>query len=116
MVKGNLTPDTNVRGLSSRTLGRQSPLVVSEMGLGCMGMSEFYGTANEIEAEETLRRALDLGVTFLDTADMYGPFTNERLVGRAIANRRTEVQIATKFGNERLSDGTPLGVNGRPNM
>jgi aryl-alcohol dehydrogenase-like predicted oxidoreductase len=79
-----------------------------------MGMSEFYGAADEGEAIATIRRALDLGVTFLDTADMYGPFTNERLVGRAIAGRRDEVVLATKFGNERRPDGTFVGINGRP--
>ncbi len=89
-------------------------LTVSAMGLGCMGMSEFYGTVDEGEAERTIHRALDLGVSFLDTADMYGPFTNEALVGRAIAGRRDEVVLATKFGNERRADGTRLGVNGRP--
>ena len=89
-------------------------LRVPAMGLGCMGMSEFYGTADQGEAERTIRRALDLGVTFLDTADMYGPFTNERLVGRAIAGRRDEVVLATKFGNERGEDGARLGINGRP--
>jgi aryl-alcohol dehydrogenase-like predicted oxidoreductase len=89
-------------------------LTVSALGLGCMGMSEFYGTADEAEAERTIQRALDLGVTFLDTADMYGPFTNERLVGKAIAGRRDEVELATKFGNERTPDGGRLGINGRP--
>jgi aryl-alcohol dehydrogenase-like predicted oxidoreductase len=84
------------------------------MGLGCMGMSEFYGTGDQAEAERTIQRALDLGVTFLDTADMYGPFTNERLVGRAIAGRRDEVVLATKFGNEREEDGSFRGINGRP--
>jgi aryl-alcohol dehydrogenase-like predicted oxidoreductase len=98
----------------TRTLGTQSPLTVSTLGLGCMGMSEFYGTRDEDEAVATIHRALELGVTFLDTADMYGPFTNERLVGRAIAGHRDEVQLATKFGNERLPDGTRLGVNGKP--
>jgi aryl-alcohol dehydrogenase-like predicted oxidoreductase len=77
-------------------------------------MSEFYGTGDQAEAERTIQRALDLGVTFLDTADMYGPFTNERLVGRAIAARRDDVVLATKFGNERGEDGSYLGVNGRP--
>lgn len=100
--------------LTTRTLGKQSPLIVSELGLGCMGMSEFYGDANDTDAIATIRRALDLGVTLLDTADMYGPFSNECLVGRAIAGRRHEVQVATKFGNERLPDGTSLGVNGKP--
>jgi aryl-alcohol dehydrogenase-like predicted oxidoreductase len=79
-----------------------------------MGMSEFYGTADEAEATATIHRAPDLGVTLLDTADMYGPFTNEELVGRAIAGRRDDVQLATKFGNERLADGTRVGINGRP--
>ena len=102
------------RELPVRTLGTQSAPPVSAMGLGCMGMSEFYGTADEAEAVATIRRALDLGVTFLDTADMYGPFTNERLVGNAVAGRRDSVQLATKFGNERLPDGTRLGINGRP--
>ena len=97
-----------------RTLGTTSPLTVSALGLGCMGMSEFYGTADERTATETIHRALDLGVTFLDTADMYGPFTNEQLVGAAIRDRGDEVQLATKFGNERLPDGTRVGVNGRP--
>jgi aryl-alcohol dehydrogenase-like predicted oxidoreductase len=89
-------------------------LTVSAQGLGCMGMSEFYGTGDQAEAERTIHRALDLGVTFLDTADMYGPFTNERLVGQAIAGRREEVTLATKFGNERGEDGSFLGINGRP--
>lgn len=100
--------------LGVRTLGTTSPIEVSSLGLGCMGMSEFYGAPDEAAGLATIRRALDLGVTFLDTADMYGPFTNERLVGRAIAGRRDEVQLATKFGNERLPDGTRLGINGRP--
>lgn len=98
----------------TRTLGITSPLTVSALGLGCMGMSEFYGTADEQSAIATIHRALDLGVTLFDTADMYGPFTNERLVGRALAGHRDEVQIATKFGNERATDGTRLGINGRP--
>jgi aryl-alcohol dehydrogenase-like predicted oxidoreductase len=79
-----------------------------------MGMSEFYGTADEGEAIATIHRAIELGVTFLDTADMYGPFTNERLVGRAIADRRDKVVLATKFGNERREDGSMVGINGRP--
>jgi aryl-alcohol dehydrogenase-like predicted oxidoreductase len=82
------------------------------MGLGCMGMSEFYGSTNEDEAIATIHRALELGVTFLDTADMYGPFTNEKLVGRAIAGRRDEVELATKFGNVRGSEGERLGIRG----
>ena len=97
--------------MQTRTLGG---LTVPAQGLGCMGMSEFYGTGDQAEAERTIHRALDLGVTFLDTADMYGPFTNERLVGQAIAGRRDEVVLATKFGNERGEDGGFLGINGRP--
>jgi aryl-alcohol dehydrogenase-like predicted oxidoreductase len=97
--------------MQTRTLGT---LTVSAQGLGCMGMSEFYGTGDQAEAERTIQRALDLGVTFLDTADMYGPFTNEQLVGRAIAGRREEVVLATKFGNERRPDGARLGINGSP--
>ena len=100
--------------VQQRTLGTTSPLTVSALGLGCMGMSEFYGTGDERQGIETIHRALDLGVTFLDTADMYGPFTNEQLVGKAIAGRRGEVQLATKFGNERKPDGTGVGINGRP--
>jgi aryl-alcohol dehydrogenase-like predicted oxidoreductase len=100
--------------IEQRTLGTASPLTVSALGLGCMGMSEFYGTRDEASGIETIHRALDLGVTFLDTADMYGPFTNEMLVGKAIAGRRDEVQLATKFGNERLPDGTRVGINGSP--
>lgn len=100
--------------LQHRTLGTTSPLTVSALGLGCMGMSEFYGTGDEGEGIATIHRALDLGVTFLDTADMYGPFTNEQLVGKAIAGRRDEVQLATKFGNERRADGSRVGINGRP--
>jgi len=98
-----------------RTLGTgAAALDVSALGLGCMGMSEFYGTADEAEATSTIRRALDVGVTFLDTADMYGPFTNEQLVGKAIAGRRDEVQLATKFGNERNPDGSWVRINGTP--
>ena len=100
--------------LPQHTLGTDSPLRVPPLGLGCMGMSEFYGTADEGEAIATLHRALDLGVTFLDTADMYGPFTNEQLVGKAVTGRRDEVQLATKFGNERRPDGSRVGINGRP--
>ncbi len=100
--------------LTTRTLGTTSPLDVSALGLGCMGMSEFYGTGDESEAIATIHRGLDLGVTFLDTADMYGPFTNEQLVGKALQGRRDEVQLATKFGNERLPDGTRVGINGSP--
>jgi aryl-alcohol dehydrogenase-like predicted oxidoreductase len=99
--------------MEKRALGKQG-LTVSAIGLGCMGMSEFYGASDEKEAIATIQKALDEGVTFLDTADMYGPFTNERLVGKAIAGRRDEVVLATKFGNERRPDGTWVGVNGRP--
>ena len=99
--------------MDRRNLGSEG-LVVSALGLGCMGMSEFYGTGDEEESIATIHRAIELGVTFLDTADIYGPFTNERLVGRAIAGRRDEVVLATKFGNERREDGSWVGVNGRP--
>jgi aryl-alcohol dehydrogenase-like predicted oxidoreductase len=97
--------------MDTRTLGSQG-LTVSEQGLGCMGMSEFYGSADEDEAIATIHRALELGITLLDTADMYGPFTNERLVGKAIAGRRDEVVLATKFGNVRGEDGAFLGIRG----
>jgi aryl-alcohol dehydrogenase-like predicted oxidoreductase len=97
--------------MERRSLGTQG-LEVSAMGLGCMGMSEFYGSADEDEAVRTIHRALELGITFLDTADMYGPFTNERLVGRAVAGRRDSVEIATKFGNVRGEDGSRLGIRG----
>jgi len=96
-----------------RTLGH-STLSVSALGLGCMGMSEFYGNALEAESVATLHQALDLGLNFLDTADMYGPFKNEELVGRAIRGRRAQVVLATKFGNVRGTDGSFQGVNGRP--
>ena len=99
--------------MNTRKLGSQG-LEVSELGLGCMGMSEFYGTGDEGESIATIHRAIELGVTFLDTADMYGPFTNEKLVGKAIADRRDSVVLATKFGNERGEDGSFLGVNGAP--
>jgi aryl-alcohol dehydrogenase-like predicted oxidoreductase len=100
--------------LTRRILGTTSALEVSELGLGCMGMSEFYGTTDEQTGIDTIHRALDLGITFLDTADMYGPFTNEQLVGKAIKGRRDEVQLATKFGNERNPDGSWVRINGTP--
>ena len=99
--------------MKTRVLGSDGP-TVSAIGLGCMGMSEFYGAADADEAVATIHRALDLGVTFLDTADMYGPFTNEQLVGRAIAGRRDDVVLATKFGNMRGPNGERLGINGHP--
>jgi len=99
--------------MEKRTLGGEG-LEVSALGLGCMGMSEFYGSADEGEAMKTIQRALELGVTFLDTADMYGPFTNERLVGKAISHRYGEVVLATKFGNVRGPAGERLGVRGDP--
>ena len=99
--------------MERRTLGREG-LVVSELGLGCMGMSEFYGTGDEDESIATIHRAIELGVTFLDTADMYGPFTNEKLVGKAIEGRRDEVVLATKFGNVRGENGERLGISGAP--
>ena len=99
--------------MDTRKLGVQG-LTVGELGLGCMGMSEFYGSGDEAESVATIHRALELGVTLLDTADMYGPFTNEELVGRAIKGRRDEVVLATKFGNERRPDGSLVGINGTP--
>lgn len=99
--------------MEQRTLGR-SGLTVSALGLGCMGMSEFYGAGDDTASIATIHRAIDLGITFLDTADIYGPFTNERLVGKAIADRRSQVTVATKFGNMRGEDGAFLGVNGKP--
>jgi aryl-alcohol dehydrogenase-like predicted oxidoreductase len=99
--------------MQHRKLGRQG-LEVSALGLGCMGMSEFYQNAGEAEAIATIHRALDRGVTLIDTADMYGPFTNEQLVGRAIRDRRTEVVLATKFGNVRAADGSFAGIDGSP--
>ncbi|MEP6783973.1 MAG: aldo/keto reductase [Acidobacteriota bacterium] len=99
--------------MEQRALGRQG-LTVSAMGLGCMGMSDFYGAGDDAASITTIHRAIALGITFLDTADMYGPFTNERLVARAIADRRSLVTIATKFGNMRDETGKFLGVNGKP--
>jgi aryl-alcohol dehydrogenase-like predicted oxidoreductase len=96
-----------------RRLGKSS-LVVSGLGLGCMGMSEFYGATDETESVATIHHAIDRGITFLDTADMYGSGRNEELVGRAIEKRRNEVVVVTKFGNVRGADGSFAGVNGRP--
>jgi len=99
--------------MQQRKLGRQG-LEVSALGLGCMGMSEFYGQADEQESLATIERALDLGITFFDTADMYGVGRNEELVGRALRPHRSRVIIATKFGNVRGPNGEHLGVDGRP--
>ena len=99
--------------MQRRTLGREG-LTVSALGLGCMGMSEFYAGRDDAESIATIHRASDQGIDFLDTADMYGPFTNERLVGKAIRGRRDAIVLATKFGNQRGEDGGFLGVNGRP--
>jgi len=99
--------------LEQRRLG-SGGLVVSAIGLGCMGMSEFYGATDEDEGVATIQRALDLGVTLIDTADIYGPFTNERLVGRALRGRRDEAVLATKFGNVRNERGERLGIDGSP--
>jgi aryl-alcohol dehydrogenase-like predicted oxidoreductase len=116
-LEGNLFQEFPARRkvieVQARILGEEK-LVVSAIGLGCMGMSEFYGIGGEAESIEVIHRALDLGCVFLDTADMYGPFTNERLVGRAISGRREEVVLATKFGIERHEDGSRVGVNGQP--
>ena len=99
--------------MKTRALGH-SDLQLSALGLGCMGMSEFYKSGTEAESVATIQHALDRGLSFLDTADMYGPFTNEVLVGRAIRGRRHEVALATKFGNVRGEDGSFRGVSGRP--
>lgn len=99
--------------MQTRELGQQG-LEVSALGLGCMGMSDFYGGRDDAESVATINRALDLGVTFLDTADMYGVGANEELVGRVVRTRREWVVVATKFGNVRASDGRHLGVNGHP--
>jgi len=97
--------------MESRQLGS---LTVSALGLGCMGMSEFYSPKDDAESTRTIHRALDLGVTLLDTADMYGPFTNERLVGAAVRDCRDRVVLATKFGQKRTEDGKHLGIDGSP--
>src|SRR5205085_762984 len=99
--------------MQTRTLGRNGP-TVSGLGLGCMGMSEFYGAHDDAESIATIHRAVELGVTFLDTADVYGPYTNEELVGKAVKGKRDRVVLATKFGNVRDRDGKWIGVNGRP--
>jgi aryl-alcohol dehydrogenase-like predicted oxidoreductase len=99
--------------METRKLGTKGPQV-SAQGLGCMGMSEFYGAGDEKESIAVIHRALELGITFLDTADIYGPFTNEELVGRAIRDRRDRVFLATKFGNVRRADGAFVGINGKP--
>src|SRR6185312_13320358 len=103
-----------MKGMQTRTLGLKGP-TVSALGLGCMGMSEFYGARDDHESIATIHRALDLGVNFLDTSDVYGPHTNEVLVGRAIADRRDEVVLATKFGIVRdPDDPAARGQNSRP--
>src|SRR5262245_7305805 len=99
--------------MKSRNLGTQG-LVVSEIGLGGMGLSEVYGEGDEAESIATIHRAIELGVDFFDTADMYGPFKNEELLGRALRGKRDDIVVATKFGNVRGTDGSFRGINGRP--
>ena len=105
--------------MRKRKLGKQG-LSVSEVGLGCMGMSEFYGARDDQESIATIQRAIDQGIDFVDTADIYGPFTNERLLGRALAGRRDQVIVATKFGNVRGANGgvpghrRPAGIRAAP--
>src|SRR5262245_20910141 len=114
-LAGPETVEGIMEGLKIKTvkLGNQG-LEVSRMGLGCMGMSEFYGERDDQESFATLERALDLGVNFLDTADMYGPFSNEELLGKAVKGRRQEVVLATKFGNIRGRKGEFYGISGKP--
>lgn len=100
--------------MKKRVLGRSAALEVSEIGLGCMGMSEFYGQGNEGESISVIHRAIDLGITFFDTADIYGVGRNEQLVGRALQGRRKQVILATKFGNMRDEQGNFKGINGKP--
>src|SRR5438552_2017697 len=99
--------------MERRKLGKQG-LLVSRMGLGCMGMSEFYGSTDEKESIAVLHRSIEIGIDFLDTADIYGPFTNEELLGRALKGRRDHVVLATKFGNVRKPDGSFVGYDGSP--
>jgi len=113
MEAARLPPSRYGWSMQRRKLGRQG-LEVSALGLGCMGMSEFYGRRNDGESIATIHRAIDRGVDFIDTADMYGPFTNEELVGKALAGRRNQVVLATKFGITRTNDPLARGINGRP--